>query len=138
MSIVKEPIILPIISIHSCILGTTTYPETIRFFFSLFLITCTWSWWGRESIKKIIRQTYGSNQRSGLQSKIKKFKKKKKNFSKTKNRAGSETIRYLPLYCPEREATIFQATINFDAYRVHLNANNVRAWAHMHRCAIHA
>ena len=46
-----------------------------QFFFPLFLITCTWSWWGRESIKKTIRQTYSSNQRSGLQSKIKKKKK---------------------------------------------------------------
>ena len=48
-----------------------------RFFFFTLLITCTWSWWGRESIKKTIRQIYSSNQRSGLQSKIKKKKKKK-------------------------------------------------------------
>ena len=54
------------------------------FFLSLFLITCTWSWWGRESIKKTIRQTYSSNQRSGLQSKIKKKKKKKKKLAKPK------------------------------------------------------
>ena len=53
------------------------------FFFPLFLITCTWSWWGRESIKKTIRQTYISNQRSGLQFKSKKKKKKKNSKPKT-------------------------------------------------------
>ena len=42
---------------------------------------------GERKHKKTIRQTYSSNQRSGLQSKI----KKKKKISKTKNRAGSNT-----------------------------------------------
>ena len=59
------------------------------FFPPLFLITCTWSWWGRESIKKTIRQTYSSIQRSGLQSKSK--KKKIIIIFKAKNRAGSKT-----------------------------------------------
>ena len=47
------------------------------------LFTCPWSWWGRKSKK--IRQTYNSNQRSVLQTKI------LKKWAKARHRAGSKT-----------------------------------------------